>query len=97
MSLGLGAIIEVLDAQIPAQGEPWQPCHSPPPDTCHTEDSVEYLPTPILTIRGEEGGSNDPRRSAKRKSKQSVIHNNQQESYKAHGAPANPGPPLHNI
>ena len=71
--------------------------HSPPPDTCHTEDSVEYLPTPILTIRGRRVGAMIRKNQPTHESKQSVIRNDQQESYEAHGAPANPWTPPHNI
>ena len=53
--------VEVLDAQIPAQGgNHGNPAtvHHPTPVTLKTQ--WKYLPTPILTIRGEAGGSNDP-------------------------------------
>ena len=58
MSLGLGAIIEVLDVQIPTQGgNHGNPAtvHHPTPVALKTQ--WKYLPKPILTIRGRREGA----------------------------------------
>ena len=79
--------VDMLDAQIPAQGSNHDnpaTVYHPTPVTLKTQWKYlhQYLPTPILTIRGQRMGAIIRKDQPIHKSKQLMIRNDQQEATK---------------